>query len=267
MSPKAAARRAPSWPASDRSTVSLRALPVGDAQNDTQNGWAGVRATDSGAVSVTGDLALELPPSSRVRLGARPTERRARARLEDAEYVRAALQGDRGAHSAIVKRFLPLVRYSLSRTLSGPDLDDHVQEVFARCFAGLGELRDPMSLRSFIIGIALRFASTERRRRRLRSWERLTVTGELPDLRVYQDDIEARQTARCVREILGRVRADSCRVLELRFVHENELTEVATHMGVSLATAKRHLSRASARVRAMALGEPVLAECVGRKPA
>lgn len=181
--------------------------------------------------------------------------------------MRAALEGDPDAASAIVQRFLPLVRYSLARTLSGPDLEDHVQEVFARCFTSLPQLRDPASLRSFIIGIALRFASTERRRRRLRAWERLSSTGELPELGVYQDDIESRRTVRCMREVLGRVRADSCRVLELRFVHENELTEVAAHMGVSLATAKRHLARASACVRAMALGQPVLAEYVGRKPA
>jgi len=210
---------------------------------------------------------IEPAPRSAVRLRRRAAERRVRSRLEDAEYVRAALEGDSDAASAIVKRFHPLVRYSLARTLSGPDLDDHVQEVFLRCFTSLPQLRDPASLRSFIIGIALRFASTERRRRRLRSWEQLTSTGELPELRVYQDDIESRQTARCMRGVLRRVRADSCRALELRFVHENELTEVAAHMGVSLATAKRHLARASACVRAMALGEPVLAECVGRKPA
>jgi len=218
------------------------------------------------AAQLPGVSDIDPAPSSGVRLRPRSARRRTRSRLEDAAYVHAALQGDPGAPPAIVKRFSPLVRYSLSRTLSGPDLDDHVQEVFARCFANLPQLRDPASLRSFIIGIALRFASTERRRRRLRSWERLTSTGELPELRVYQDDIEARQTARCMREVLRRVRADSCRVLELRFVHENELTEVAAHMGVSLATAKRHLARASACVRAMALAQPVLAESVGRKP-
>lgn len=257
----AAARRGPQWPGTTRSTVSLCAVTLDEAESGRRHAPIadGPRGSD-------GEPAGEPPPGSRVRLRSRPTERRMRARIEDAEYVRGALQGDRAAHCAIVKRFSPLVRYSLSRTLSGPDLDDHVQEVFARCFANLAELRDPTSLRSFIIGIALRFASTERRRRRLRSWERLTHTGDLPELRVYQDDIESRQTARCVREILGRVRADTCRALELRFVHESELTEVAAYMGVSLATAKRHLARASACVRAMALGEPVLAECVGRRP-
>lgn len=258
-----ALRREPAWAGASESSVSL--CDVSKENVDPRAGDA--LGTDSGFADELERSPIEPAPLSRTRLRPRAAQRRARSRVEDAEYVRAALEGDPHAPSAIVKRFLPLVRYSLARTLSGPDLDDHVQEVFARCFVHLPQLRDPASLRSFIIGIALRFASTERRRRRLRSWERLTSTGELPELRVYQDDIEARQTARCMRQVLGRVRAESCRALELRYVHENELTEVAAHMGVSLATAKRHLARASACVRAMALAEPVLAEYIRRKPA
>lgn len=258
---QACACRASNWADASESSPSLRVLRL-ESPPESDRGFQ----ADATSATEIGPRAVEGPPRSSVRLRPRAAERRARSRLEDAAYVRAALEGDPAAPSAIFKRFQPLVRYSLSRTLSGPDLEDYVQEVFARCFAGLGQLRDPSSLRSFIIGIALRFASTERRRRRLRSWERLTGTGELPEQRVYQDEIEARHTVRCMRELLGRVRADSCRALELRFVHENELTEVASHMGVSLATAKRHLARASACVRAMALGEPVLAEYLGRKP-
>jgi RNA polymerase sigma-70 factor (ECF subfamily) len=182
--------------------------------------------------------------------------------IADATLVRGALDGDPGPALVIVKRYLPLVRRILRASGTGPDLEDTTQEVFARCFQCLPRLRDPTSLRSFIFGIALRLAATERRRRRRRWRERLTPTGELPEPYPSRSDADAREVVSRTREILGRLRPEACLALNLRFVQEKELTEVAANMGVSLATAKRHLARASARVRAMAHGEPVVAEYI-----
>jgi RNA polymerase sigma-70 factor, ECF subfamily len=180
----------------------------------------------------------------------------------DADLVHATLAGDPVPAAAIVKRHRPLVRGILRSSLRGPDLEDGIQEVFARCFQCLPRLRDPGSLRSFIIGIALRLAAAERRRRRIHWREHLSVTGDLPEPPAVEDDVEAREVAARTREILGGLLPESHRVLRLRFVHGMELTEVAEMMGVSLATAKRHLARASARFRAIAQGKPVVAQYV-----
>ncbi len=169
----------------------------------------------------------------------------------DAALVRAALARQAGAAPAIVARYRPLVRRWLWASVPGHDMDDLVQEVFARCFQCLPRLRDPAALRSFLIGITLRLASSERRRRRRRWRETLTSTGELPDSHGPDDGADARQAVWCTREVLSRLSPESVRVLELRFLQDKELTEVADGMGVSLATAKRHLARASARLRAM----------------
>jgi RNA polymerase sigma-70 factor (ECF subfamily) len=198
--------------------------------------------------------ATDPPPPSGVRLA----EGSGSLRAQDAALVQAALRGDPAAAPAIVRRYRPLVRRYLGASLSGRDLDDHVQEVFARCFEYLTRLRDPSSLRSFIIGITLRLVGTERRRRRVRRWETLTITGELPEPRPQDEDLDARQAVWRTREILGRLRPESCLLLELRFVQEKKLTEVAESLGVSVATAKRQLARASARMRAMAQGEGVV---------
>ncbi|HEY4012843.1 MAG TPA: sigma-70 family RNA polymerase sigma factor [Polyangiaceae bacterium] len=168
----------------------------------------------------------------------------------DAALVVAALAREAGAASAIVERYRGVVRRCLWSPASH-DVDDLVQEAFARCFESLPRLRDPSALRSFVIGIALRVAANERRRRRRRWREFLTQTGELPEATV-DDGVELHHAIRHTREMLGRLGPDSLRVLELRFVHEKELTEIADGLGVSLATAKRYLARASARLRAMA---------------
>jgi RNA polymerase sigma-70 factor, ECF subfamily len=204
-------------------------------------------------------------PPSGVRLSTSNRDRhRASERVRDGALVRAALLGDGRAAHAIVTRYMPLVRRCLGASFSGADLDDHVQEVFARCFSSLSRLRDPDALRSYLIGIALRWAASERRRCRLRWWEKVTATGELPDPGGAPDapPIEVRQVAWRTRAILARLQPQSCRALELRFMEEQELTDVAKTLGVSLATAKRQLVTSIGRVRALAQAEPVVAEYV-----
>jgi len=193
------------------------------------------------------------PPPSAVRLSRNGTA------ADDAALVHAVLAGDAWAAPALWKRYQPMVRSRLAGYFHGAELEDHVQEVFARCFEQLRRLREPSRLRSFLIGITLRLALLECRRRRIRSWAAVTATGELPDAGVC-DDIEGHLVVSRMRDLLGRLKPASYQLLELRFVRGKELTEVAEAMGVSLATAKRHLARASAHVRVLAQHEPVVAE-------
>jgi RNA polymerase sigma-70 factor, ECF subfamily len=179
---------------------------------------------------------------------------------EDAALVRAAWAGDARAHVAIWRKYMVLVRSKIGRSIGGQDVEDHVQEVFLRLFEYLSQLRDPTALRSFIIGITLRVAGTELRRRRCRWWLSLTSTGELPDPQPWGDDgSDMREVLGSLLSVLGKLTSHSSRVFELRYIEEKELAEVAKTMNISLATAKRHLARASARVFAMAEREPALA--------
>jgi RNA polymerase sigma-70 factor (ECF subfamily) len=198
----------------------------------------------------------EAPPASGVCVS--PVVRDGGA--EDAALVRAAWAGDRRAHVAIWRKYTVLVRSKIGRSIGGQDVEDHVQEVFLRLFEYLSQLRDPTALRSFIIGITLRVAGTELRRRRCRWWLSLTPTGELPDPQPWADDgSDMREILGGLLSVLGKLTPHSSRVFELRYIEEKELADVAKTMNISLATAKRHLARASARVFAMAEREPTLA--------
>jgi|GEM_PF-1919550 RNA polymerase sigma-70 factor, ECF subfamily len=179
----------------------------------------------------------------------------------DAALVRAAWQGDPRAHVAIWRKYSPLVRSRIGRSVGGQDVEDHVQEVFLRLFEHLPQLRDPGALRSFIIGIALRVGGTELRRRRCRWWLAVTPTGELPEPAPSRDDgSDVREVLGTLLSILGKLTPHSSRVFELRYIEEKELTDVAKVMKISLATAKRHLARASTCFFAMAEREPALAD-------
>ena len=202
-----------------------------------------------------GDRTSSCPPPSGAQLAIHGA-------TSDEDLALAACDGDPRAAIAIWRRYGVQVRSKLLRWVGAHDLDDHVQEVFSRLFEQLPRLRQPSALRSFLIGITLRVACTELRRRR--RWRlRLTSTGELPDLAEQgADDGTGREALSRFEAILCRLAPRTRRVFVLRYIEKLELVDVAAAMDISLATAKRHLARASTRVFAMAEREPALAEYV-----
>lgn len=192
---------------------------------------------------------------------------RAGAPLEDAALARAAADGDPAAAGILWDRFATLVRGVLRRSL-GPhcDVDDQVQEVFIRLFRQVGTLRDATALRSFVIGITIRVAQTELRRRRVRRWLTLSDSGELPEVGEVVVDEDAREALARLYAILDKVDDESRLVFVLRHIQLLELTEVAEAVGISLATTKRRLTKVVARVRAMVGRDPILARYLEQGP-
>jgi RNA polymerase sigma-70 factor (ECF subfamily) len=185
---------------------------------------------------------------------------RGAASLDDAALARAAAEGDPAAAGVLWDRFAALARGVLRRSL-GPqhDVDDQVQEVFIRLFRQVGTLRDSTALRSFVIGITIRVAQTELRRRRMRRWLTLSDSGVLPETGEVLVDEDAREALSRLYAILDRVDDESRLVFVLRHIELLELTEVAAAIGISLATTKRRLAKVVARVRAMVGRDPILA--------
>jgi RNA polymerase sigma-70 factor (ECF subfamily) len=179
---------------------------------------------------------------------------------DDEALARAAAQGHPGAAPIVWSRFAPLVRRLLRRTLGpGDEIDDHVQDVFLRFFRAARELREPSLLTSFIVGITMRVARGELRRRRIRRWLQLSPSGALPELADRPADLGGRDALARLYAILDRVDDRSRMMFALRHIEGLELTEVAAALGCSLATAKRHLARASQRILTAAQRDPALA--------
>jgi RNA polymerase sigma-70 factor (ECF subfamily) len=186
----------------------------------------------------------------------------------DDQLAAAASAGNQRAYAIIWKRYSAQVRSKLVRWLGPHDLEDHVQDVFARLFEQLLRLREPNALRGFLMGITLRMTCAELRRRR-RSRLRLTATGEVPELRApgaIVDHGPDREALWRLEAILGRLAPQSRRLFVLRHVEKLDLVDVAAAMQISVATAKRHLARTSAQVTAMVEREPALADYMGGAP-
>ncbi len=179
---------------------------------------------------------------------------------DDAALTAALVAKEPAAAGAAWDHFAPLVRSLLWQSLAvGADVDDLTQDVFLHLFRRIGGLRDPNALRSFVVGIAIRVARSELRRRRVRRWLRLTDTGELPDAASAGADHGAREALQRLYAILDKMDDEARLAFVLRYVQGLELTEVAAALGTSLATVKRRIAHVHERIAIHARGDACLA--------
>jgi RNA polymerase sigma-70 factor, ECF subfamily len=180
---------------------------------------------------------------------------------DDAALARALAAKDAPASRRAWDRFSPMVRRIVRRTL-GPDTDieDVVQLVFMQLFAKVHTLREPQALAAFIISITSLTLRRELRRRRLESWLGLRSHAAVADLRVVHPDPMAREALRRFYELLDRFGARDRTAFVLRFVEGLPVGDVAAALGVSLATAKRSVTRVQQRMRLLVERDPALSE-------
>lgn len=172
--------------------------------------------------------------------------------LDDAALVRAFSNGEEWAAHAIWARHAPMVYRLLERAL-GPngEAEDMTQDVFLSTFSRLPGLRDSGALRSFIYSIALRTLKWQLRSRRVRRIVHLSPNGEPPEVPVRAADSEARQILVRFYALLDRLTVNERTAFVLRHMEGLKLDEVADGMGVSLATVKRFVARATQNVSAL----------------
>ena len=184
---------------------------------------------------------------------------------QDSDLVAAFLREDPSASAEIWERYYPLVRRIAFRSM-GPrhDLDDLVQEVFLRLFRKLPSLRDPASLRAFVLAITVRVIKGEQRLRWIKRWLGLFDDGQAPEREGHTPDLEAREALTRFYAILGGLRPTHRAAFVLRHVEGLELTDVAAVLGVSLATIKRWLPRIARRVLAQVERDPLLGPYLAR---
>ena len=179
--------------------------------------------------------------------------------LDDAALVRAFSNGEEWAAHAIWARHAPMVYRLLERAL-GPsgEAEDMTQDVFLSTFSRLPGLRDIGALRSFIYSIALRTLKWQLRSRRVRRIVHLSPNGQPPEVPVRAADSEARQILVRFYALLDRLTVNERTAFVLRHMEGLKLEEVADRMGVSLATVKRFVTRATQNVSALVESDPEL---------
>ncbi|WP_370177931.1 RNA polymerase sigma factor [Alteriqipengyuania sp.] len=172
-------------------------------------------------------------------------------RREDALLAIRAQLGEADAFDALVRRWgLPLRRYALTFTDSGDAADDLVQEIWLGAVRGLARLRDPMRFRSWLFGIAHRTAMN-RLRGRYRK-HALHDDGPLPDIADADDPespMEREATLNALSKGLTRLKATERQVLQLFYLEQLTIAEIAGIMAVPPGTVKSRLFRARSQLK------------------
>jgi RNA polymerase sigma-70 factor (ECF subfamily) len=177
----------------------------------------------------------------------------------------ALVAGEPWAATAMWNKYSPMVYRFLQRSLGlAADVEDLTQDVFFGVYSNVGSLRDRDALRSFILSVAIRKLRSELRVRRLHNIFQLTRFDQLPDQPVPALDAESRQALRRFYAILDRMNAQERCAFVLRHMEGLKIEEVAAALGVSMATVKRRLQRATAFVSRQVDRDPALAPYANR---
>jgi RNA polymerase sigma-70 factor, ECF subfamily len=180
--------------------------------------------------------------------------------VPDADLVRRALERDAWAEEALYRRHAARVLGLAKRMLgSREEAADVAQDAFLTAFERLSALRDASTFKTWLMQIAVRYVHRRFRRRRLLKWLGLDGDSDETSLEALAAP-DAPLEVRAELARLGRVVAGLPPALRvpwlLRHVEGHELTEVAALCCCSLATAKRRIGAAQARVsRAMGVLE------------
>ncbi len=185
--------------------------------------------------------------------GARVRELPTREALDDATLVARARDGNRWAEEALFRRHVRGVwQVALRLVGHAADAEDVVQDTFATVLQSLGSMRDGQALRAWLLQVAVRHAHRRLRRRRLRRFLGLeegtpeSVLAEVPGATGVAP--EARAELALVDRALARMPAAERIAWVLRHVEGEALEDVALACGCSLATVKRRIAAAEARL-------------------
>lgn len=182
-----------------------------------------------------------------------PLQRDSGASLpSDRELVERALSGEQLALQLLYRRHVQHVSERMTRLLSRTaEAEDVVQDAFVAAFADLAQLTDRSRFGGWLMRIAVHQAQRRFRRRRLLA--RLGLDRGSDDARLEQvadpalPPDQRLQLARLDRALCN-LPTELRLAWMLRYVEGCELSEIAETAGCSLATVKRRIARADARL-------------------
>lgn len=165
----------------------------------------------------------------------------------DAQLVSRCRAGESDAWNEFVERFSRYVYAICSRgfRLAQHDSEDVFQEVFARAYERLGDLRSDDAVRPWLAQLTRRLCID-----RLRVVARDAPTFEEPDEQQVEDVVGSLDEAMAVREALDAV-GDPCReILDRFFCRDESYRTIGDALEIPAGTIASRISRCLDKVRA-----------------
>jgi len=160
--------------------------------------------------------------------------------------VRLAAAGDEAAFARLVsEHHAAMARVAYAITGERDSAADAVQTAWATAWRRLNTLRDPSTVRSWLVAIAANEARQSLRRRRNRTIVDIANVMEVPDGSAPDDRISTVDLGR----VLCGLQPDERTLLAMRFAAGMDSPEIARHLGLSASGVRNRLSRLIERVR------------------
>ena len=179
--------------------------------------------------------------------------------IDEAQLVKAVLDGDRDAFAFLVDREAAAVIRVCRRVLSDHhEAEDVAQEAFVTAYRSLATWRGDGPFGAWLTRIAVRLAIRALGRRKAVPWARPStfdgeadVTTHLPaGPRTQPEHLALRaEAASATRRAVADLDEPYREVVALRFFGERSLEEISTLTGRPLGTVKTHLRRGLLRLR------------------
>jgi RNA polymerase sigma-70 factor, ECF subfamily len=145
----------------------------------------------------------------------------------------------------------PLLYYAASLTGSQDSGLDVLQEVWIKAFRGIGKLKDPGALRSWLYSITHGIAVDRIRRNRSRE---LAEAVEIEDFQEAEDPSFAADDAAAIHRALGEIGLKHREVLVLHFLEDLSIAEIAEVVGCSEGTVKSRMHYAKRAMKEILSG-------------
>ena len=174
----------------------------------------------------------------------------------DAELVVLATAGDRDAFRVLFDRHAHRVAGACRQKLrSQTDVDDAVQEAFARALANLDQLRDPSQFGAWVRSIAVRACMDHHRASRRVVVVDQDTHAERADTAPLPDEVvEGFERDETIRSLLAQLGERDRQALYMRHINEAGVPEIADELGLTEGSTRVMLTRARERLRVVAAG-------------
>src|ERR1017187_3986503 len=184
-------------------------------------------------------------------------------RVNDAELIRAAQQGDHAAFEELVRQYdQPVLRLALHVTGSEHEAKDIYQEAFLKVYRNLGSFRFECSFYTWVYRIVSNLCMDYLRRRQVRKEDpavRIGPEGEvvdlleqLPDERAGaspEQDLMRRELGQRIARALTKLSPRERMVFEMKHYQGLKLRTIGEALNTTEETAKNTLFRATRKLR------------------
>ena len=179
-----------------------------------------------------------------------PTRRENRVGASDDQVdVEKVLAGDIDAFERIVRRWhRPLINLAYRFCRDTGRAEEMAQEALLRAYRGLNQWRKDAAFSTWLFALSTNVYRSELARIPAKTIS-IEETGELQDMRAADEQLEAEDRDRAVRELVLTLPAKYRDVIVLFYFHEMDVSAAAKSLHLPEGTVKARLSRAREMLR------------------